>query len=103
MTAKPVKTFLCKKSVHYLGYKLNKNGITTTEHNIKKYPIRKSVKEVRGYLGLILLYRKLIARLSNYSVKLSDFNRKQTEPFVWTDEANRILAIIMAYVTFWSF
>ena len=34
LTAKPVKTFLCKKTVQYLGFMINKNGITTTEENI---------------------------------------------------------------------
>ena len=30
LTANPVKTFLCKKTVQYLGFIINKNGITTT-------------------------------------------------------------------------
>ena len=50
LTAKPVKTFLCKKTVQYLGYMKNKNGITTTEENIEKiknYPIPKTVKDAR--------------------------------------------------------
>ena len=48
LTAKPVDTFLCKKTVHYLGFIINKDGITTTEENIEKiknYPIPKTVKE----------------------------------------------------------
>ena len=56
LTAKPVKTFLCKKTIQYLGFMINKNGITTTEENIEKiknYPIPKTVKEARSYLGLI--------------------------------------------------
>ena len=36
LTAKPVKTFLCKKTVQYLGFTINKNGITTAEENIEK-------------------------------------------------------------------
>ena len=39
LTAKPVKTFLCKKIVQYLGFMINKNGITTTEENIEKIRI----------------------------------------------------------------
>ena len=48
---KPVKTLLCKITVHYLGFTINTNGITTTEENIEKirnYPILKSVKEARS-------------------------------------------------------
>ena len=36
LTAKPAKTFLCKKKVQYLGYMISKDGITTTEENIEK-------------------------------------------------------------------
>ena len=64
LTVKPVKTFICKKTVHYLGFMINKNGITTTEENIEKkknYPIPKTVKEARSYLGIIIFYRKHIA------------------------------------------
>ena len=45
LTAKPVKTFLCKKTVQYLGFMINKNELTTTEENIEKiknYPIPKT-------------------------------------------------------------
>ena len=75
LTAKPVKTFLCKKTVQYLGFMINKNGITTTEENIEKiknYPIPKTGKEARSYLGLINFYRKHIASFANYTVKISD-------------------------------
>ena len=33
---KTVKTFICKKTVQYLGFMINKDGITTTEQNIEK-------------------------------------------------------------------
>ena len=34
LTTKRVKTFLCKKTVQYLGFMINKDGIRTTEENI---------------------------------------------------------------------
>ena len=45
LTAKPVKTFICKKTVHYLGFMINKNGITTTEENIEK---KKELPHTKG-------------------------------------------------------
>ena len=75
LTAKPVKTFLCKKTLQYLGFMINKIGITTTEENIeqiKNYPIPHTVKETRSYIGLINFYRKHIASFANYAVKISD-------------------------------
>ena len=95
--SKPVKTFICKKTVHYLGFMINKNGITTTERNIEKnknYPITTTVKEARSYLGLINLYRKYIAFFANYAVKISDLTKKKTGPFVWTKEANEAFEIL---------
>ena len=56
LTAKTVKTFICMKTVQYLGFMINKNGITTTDENIEKIkncPIPNTVKEARSYLGLI--------------------------------------------------
>ena len=97
LTAKPVKTFLCKKTVQYLGFMINKNGITTTEENIEKiknYPIPKTVKEARSYLGLINFYRKHIASFANYAVKISDLTKKKTGRFVWTKEANEAFEIL---------
>ena len=79
-----------KKTVQYLGFMINKNGITTTQENIEKvknYPIPRTVKEARNNLGLIIFYRKHIASFSNYAVKISDLTKKKTGPFVWTDEA----------------
>ena len=87
LTAKPVKTFLCMKTVQYLGFMINKNGITTTEENIEKiknYPIPKTVKEARSYMGLINFYLKQIASFANYAVKISDLTKKKIGPFVWT-------------------
>ena len=96
LSAKPVKTFLCKKTVQYLGFMINKNGITTEENieKIKNYPIPKTVKEARSYLGLIIFYRKHIASFANYAVKISDLTKKKTGPFVWTKEANEPFEIL---------
>ena len=82
LTAKPVKTFLCKKTVQYLGFMINKNEITTTEENIEKiksYPIPKTVKVAGSYLGLINFYRKHIASFANYTVKIRDLTKKRKQ------------------------
>ena len=97
INSKPVKPFLCKKTVQYLGFMINKNGITTTEENIEKiknYPIPKTVKEARSYLGLINFYRKHIASFANYAVKINYLTKKKTGPFVWTKEANEAFEIL---------
>ena len=39
LTAKPVKTLICKKIVQHLGFMINKNGIMTTEEILRKLRI----------------------------------------------------------------
>ena len=61
LTANPAKTFLCKKTVKYLGYMISKDGISTTEENIEKiknFPKPRRVKDVRSFLGLATFYKK---------------------------------------------
>ena len=91
LTAKPVKTFLCKKSVRYLGFILDKNGISTTEENISKiknFPRPLIQKDVRAFLGLSGFYRRMIQGYSLKARPLFDLTKKQTGKFVWTNEAN---------------
>ena len=69
LTANPAKTFLCKKTVKYLGYMISKDGISTTEGNIEKiknFPKPRRVKDVRSFLGLGTFYKKLIFGFSNW-------------------------------------
>ena len=91
ITAKPVKTLLCKKKVQCLGYMVSKDGITTTKENIEKiknFPKPKRVKDVRSFICLTSFYKKLILGFSNWSKGLIKLTTKQSVPFVWTDEAN---------------
>ena len=97
LTAKPVKTFLCKKTVQYLGFMMNKNGITTTDENIEKiknYHIPKTVKEARSYLGLIIFLSETYSFFQINAVKISDLTINKTGPFVWTDKENEAFEIL---------
>ena len=60
----------------------------------KNYPIPKTGKEARSYLGLINFYRKQIALFANYAVEIIDLTKKETGPFVWTKEANEAFEIL---------
>ena len=61
---------------------------------IKNYPIPKTVKEARSYLGLINFYQKHLTSFANYAAKISDLTKKKTGPFVWTKEANEAFEIL---------
>ena len=71
LTAKPTKTFLCKKAVKYLGYMISKDKISTTKENIEKiknFPKPRRVKDVGSFLGLATFYKKKrIFGFSNWS------------------------------------
>ena len=90
LTAKPEKTFLCKRSVQYLGFILDKSGVSTTEENIAKvkhFPRPTSQKLVRGYLGLTSFYRRHIRGFSQIAAPLYALTAKMKGKFVWTQEA----------------
>ena len=102
LTAKPVKTFLCKKTVKYLGFTLNKYGLTTTEENVEKirnFPTPKKVKDVRSFVALASFYRRLIKSFAKWAEKLYVLTKKSTEPFVWTEEADQAFKMLKEKLT----
>ena len=90
LTAKPEKTFLCKKTITYLGFTLNKRGITTTQDNvdkIKNYPTPKTQREVRSFLGCSNFFRHLIKNYGIIAKPLYELTKKLKGKFQWNSEA----------------
>ena len=80
--------------VKYLGHIVSKNGIETDPRKIEaieKWPIPKTVTEVRSFLGFMNYYLKFIpgyaqvARPINQSVSGDNANKKKTL-VDWTSE-----------------
>ena len=90
LTAKPKK---CQFGMHeciYLGHIVG-NGQVKPDPNklaaVKDYPIPKTKKEVRCYLGLTGYYRKFIANFAKLAMPLSDLTKKSLPDKVnWSTE-----------------
>ena len=57
------KSEFLRKEVNFLGHVITPDGITPNPikiEAIQKYPIPKTVKEIKSYLGLVGYYRKCI-------------------------------------------
>jgi hypothetical protein len=76
-----------KSKVQYLGYVVSREGISASPNKVKavrEYPTPKSVKDVRSFLGLASLYRRLIPKFADSAKLLTELTRKETE-FIWEE------------------
>jgi hypothetical protein len=71
--------------VQYFGYILSEQGLTTTPEKVKavqQYPTPKNVMDVRAFLGLASLYRRLVPNFAQIAKHLTVLTRKDQE-FTW--------------------
>jgi hypothetical protein len=70
----PEKCDFSKDRVAYLGYVLSQKGIEAADDKIRavqQYPVPKSVKEVRAFLGLCSFYRRLVPHFADIAKPLT--------------------------------
>ena len=90
LTLKPKKCSFGKVEIKFLGHLINKFGIKPLMEKIetiKNYPVPKTVKKVRGFLGLVGYYRKFIKDFAKTAGPLFDLTKKDA-PFLWSTECN---------------
>ena len=78
----PSKTELFKKEVLYLGYIISENSLKVPKYYtdiITEWPLPKTVKELRAYLGKIGYYRKFIKNFSRVTGRLFDYVKVDLE------------------------
>ena len=69
-------------SVEYLGYRVDRTGLHTTEKKqaaIQQAPRPKDVKQLRSFLGLVNYYGKFIPQLSTIEKPLNDLLKKEAK------------------------
>lgn len=80
------------KSIKYLGYNLDAEGMSVDPEKVKvmeEYPKPKNLKELRRFLGLSGYYRRLIKDYSGIAAPLTELLKKPHNTFEWTSETNR--------------
>ena len=85
---KPSKCHLFQESVSFLGYILNRDGLscdTQKVEAVENWQEPTSVKEVRSFLGLASYYRKFIENFSSIAAPLTALTRKGVK-FSWSPE-----------------
>ena len=106
----PKKCNFLKKEVKFLGHIVSESGVATDPNkvqSVKDWPVPKSIKDVRSFLGLTSYYRKFILKYADKAKPLYKVTEKN-QKFVWTEECQQsfeelkttlISAPILAYPT----
>lgn len=84
------KCQFCVTQVKYLGYVIGHGGIQTDPEkvaSIAKWPVPKTIKQVRGFLGLASWYRRFIENFSSLTFPITE-TLSTKRRFKWTPEAN---------------
>jgi hypothetical protein len=86
--AKPSKCFFGVKEVDYLGHIVSHEGVKVDPNKIKAmmdWPIPKTLKNLRGFLGLTSYYCKFVHNYGRIATPLMTLTKK--DAFSWTPEA----------------
>ena len=93
LTAKPQKCNLGADHCQYLGHIIGRGIIQPQQdkvQSVKEFPIPKSKKDVRAFLGLVGYYRKFIPHFSTVAVTLTDLTRKAAPTVVqWNSRCQK--------------
>ena len=84
---KPSKCHFGRTKVNYLGHVITPEGILPDPAKVKvvqEYPVPKTVKDVRAFMGLTNYYRKFIKGCAQIASPLHELTKKGAK-FVWTD------------------
>lgn len=86
------KCQFCRSSLKYLGYLVDKHGLRTDPEKVEciaNYPVPKTIKEVRRFVGMASWYRRFVRNFAELAAPLHNLTKKtQARKLVWNEEAN---------------
>jgi hypothetical protein len=88
--AKPSKCFFGVKEVEYLGHIVSHEGVKVDPNKIKAmmdWQIPKTLKNIRGFLGLTGYYHKFVRHYGRITTPLTTLTKK--DAFSWTPEETK--------------
>lgn len=91
---KKSKCSFMSKSVEYLGYKIDANGLQTTPQKveaIRQAPHPKNVQQLRSFLGLVHYYGKFIPNLATVTEPLNQLLHKNIK-WNWSTDCKTAFA-----------
>lgn len=84
------KSKFCQTEIRYLGYIVG-NGTLKVDpekvESIKNFPLPKSPKQIRRFVGMANWYRSFINNFADLSGPLTDCLKKSSKPFALTENA----------------
>lgn len=93
LTISADKSRFCLRSLRYVGYLIDENGVRPDPEKIKavlEYPSPKCVKDVRRLFGMASWYRRFIQDFASITAPITDLLKtKCPRKFVWTDQAQQ--------------
>ena len=87
MQVHPRKCDWFKEEVEYLGYVINKDGISPQKKKIEKMlaiDTPKNASDVRKFLGMVNYYRYMWRQRSTLISPLTEVSNKKGKSFIWT-------------------
>ena len=90
LTLKPSKCVFAAKEVKYLGHIISKHGVhvdPSKTEAVSNFPVPKTQKQVKSFLGMCSYYRKFVENFSKIASPLNALLRKDCEKKIqWTHQ-----------------
>ena len=102
LALKSSKCSLFKSEVKFLGHIVSKSGVSCDPEKVacvSNWPIPKSLKEVRQFLGLALYYRKFVKDFARLAAPVYNLTKKSAKQLEWTDKCNDAFLCLKSFLT----
>lgn len=91
LKVQPDKCEFMRKEVAYLGHIISSEGVKPNPDKVRavrEFPVPKSCKDIKSFLGLAGYYRRFIANFSRITKPLTGLLKKDV-PFIWGESQQR--------------